>query len=97
MHNNEQVINELVDRNKKATEQAIQINTKIETARETYNKLSLLAKEKFGTSDVNELKTLLESIKKENEEKLVKFTKEVEELEKEVSEKQELIKQIQQS
>lgn len=97
MHNNEQLINDLVDRNKKATEQAIQINTKIETARETYNKLSLLAKEKFGTSDIDELKNLLESIKKENEEKLIKFTKEVEDLEKDVAEKQELIKQIQQS
>lgn len=97
MLNNEQELVDLIERNKKATELAIQINTKIEAAKETYEKLSLLAKEKYGTSDLSELKNLLIKIQMENEQKIRDFNAAVSNLENEVKSKQEIIKQIQQS
>lgn len=89
-------LEELKKRSKNATESAIQINTKIEAAKEAYDKLSALAKEKYGTSDVTELKNLLNKIKADNAEKLEKFENDVIKLENEVQEKNNLIKSIQQ-
>lgn len=88
---------EIQEKSKKIIEGAIQINTKIESARESHQKLAAVAKEKFGTSDVEELSTMLEAWDKENIDAKQKYAEQVASLEKEVNEKSALIKQIQQA
>jgi esterase/lipase len=88
---------ELQEKSKKITEGAIQINTKIESARESYEKLAQVAQEKYGTSDIEELKDMLEKWQEENDSQVTKYQEAVESLEREVNEKSSLIKQIQQS
>ena len=88
---------ELQEKSKKIIEGAIQINTKIESARETHQKLAQVAQEKYGTSDVEELNDKLQSWQEENDTQVAKYQEAVDSLEKEVTEKSALIKQIQQS
>lgn len=88
---------EIQEKSKKIIEGAIQINTKIESARESHQKLASLAKEKFKTSDIAELTEMLEAWTKENDEAKDKYAKQVADIEKEVNEKSSLIKQIQQA
>lgn len=76
---------------------SVQINTKIETARENYEKLEKIVKEKYGTSNIEELEKILEQWKQENEEKLNKYEQEINSLEKELNEKNNQIKEIQQT
>jgi len=88
---------ELQEKGKKIEQAAIQINTKIESAREAYQKLAQLAKEKYKTSDINELKKILQQWQEENEIQIKKYQEAIEKLEQEVNEKNDLIRQIQQS
>jgi hypothetical protein len=88
---------EIQEKSKKIIEGAIQINTKIESARESHQKLAALAKEKFGTSDLDEIEAMIEAWEKEDEEAKQKYKEEALSLEKEVNEKAALIKQIQQA
>lgn len=86
---------ELQIRCQKANEAAIQINTKIEAAKEQYAKLSKLAVDKYGTDNIEELKSLLIKWREENEAKILSFESAVSSLESEVSEKNAAIKEIQ--
>lgn len=86
---------ELQSRANRANEQAIQINTKIEAAREQFDKLCAMALEKYGTKDIEELKLLLKKLEDENISKLQQFESDVVSLEKEVEEKNALIRKIQ--
>lgn len=88
---------ELQEKSKKIVQGAIQINTKIEAARENHQKLAQIAQEKYETSDVNELKELLKSWQEENAAQVEKYEQAVNDLEKEVNEKSELINSIKQS
>jgi uncharacterized protein Yka (UPF0111/DUF47 family) len=97
MKTSQEEFREIQEKSKKISEGAIQINTKIEAARESHQKLAALAKEKFGTSDIEELAAMLEAWDKENTEAVQKYADQVNSLEKEVNEKSSLIKQIQQS
>lgn len=87
---------ELQKKSQSIVQGAVQINTKIETARENYEKLALLAKEKYGTDDLDKLKDMLSSWEKENEVQISTYEQEIQKLEKEVMEKNMKIKEIQQ-
>ena len=97
MNTAQEEFREIQEKSKKIIEGAIQINTKIESARESHQKLAALAKEKFGTSDVEELTAMLEAWDKENNDATQKYAEQVTNLEKQVNEKSSLIKQIQQA
>ncbi len=97
MKTSQEEFREIQEKSKKIIEGAIQINTKIESARESHQKLAALAIEKFKTSDIAELAEMLEAWDKENSEAVQKYAEKVNNLEKEVNEKSALIKQIQQS
>jgi hypothetical protein len=88
---------ELQDRSKKLIEGSIQINTKIESAREAHEKLARDTNEKYGTSNVDDLIKMLASWEAENANEIKKYEESVNNLEKEVNEKSMLIKQIQQA
>ena len=88
---------QLEEKSKKIIEGAIQINTKIEAAQDSYQKLCELAKAKFQTDDLEELQTLLESWEKENAEQYENYEKALNQIEAEVLEKSKAIKEIQQS
>jgi len=88
---------ELQEKSKKIIEGAIQINTKIEAAREAHVKLAQVAQEKFETSDVSELITKKNVWEEENDSEVAGYEKKVEGLGAEVNEKASLIKQIQQA
>lgn len=87
---------ELQKRSQTIIQSAIQINTKIETARENYEKMAKLAKEKYGTDDLDELEALKNSWEEENKKILNDFEIEVKKIEEEVNEKTLKIKEIQQ-
>ncbi len=87
---------ELQKKSQSIIQNAVQINTKIETARENYEKLAVLAKEKYGTDDLEELKTLLTSWEEDNMKKITAYEEEIAKLEKEVQEKNTKIKELQQ-
>lgn len=97
MKNSQEKYQEIQEKSKKIIEGAIQINTKIESARESYAKLAKIAEDKYGTSDIEDLRKILNDWQEENTIQLEKYKNSVENLEKEVNEKSDLIKQIQQS
>lgn len=78
---------ELQKKSQSIIQGAVQINTKIETARENYEKLAAIVQEKYGTADIDELENILEDWEKENEEKLEKYENEISSLEQELNEK----------
>lgn len=82
-------------RAQKVNESAIKLNTQIENAQENLKKVKEAAQKKYGTSDLNELREMAIKWENENEEKVLKFEEQVINLEKEVTEKTNLIKQIQ--
>lgn len=86
---------DLQSRAQKVNESAIKLNTQIENAQENLQKVREAAQKKYGTSDLEKLKSMAEQWEKENEEKVFKFEEQVTSLEKEVLEKTNLIKQIQ--
>ncbi len=88
---------ELQEKSKKIIQGAIQINTKIEAARENHQRLAQIAQEKYSTSNVDELKSLLKDWEEENASQLEKYELAVTSLEKEVNEKSALINSIKQS
>lgn len=88
---------ELQERNKKISESAIKLNAQIENAQENHKKLQSMAMTKFGTSDIEELKKLLLSQEQQNETELAEFEQQITSLEKEVTQKNQIIRQIQQS
>lgn len=92
-----EMLQNLQEEGKKAIQSAIQINTKIESAQETYKKLAKIAQEKYKTSNIEELKSFLESRKKQNLEKIEAYKNIVYSLQEEVKKKDLMIKEIQQS
>ncbi len=87
----------LQERSKKIIEGAIQINTKIEAAKENHERLEKQAKEKYGTSNLEELEKMLMLWEEENKTQLEEYEQSINTLEKDVTEKSNLIKSIQQS
>ncbi len=87
----------LQEKSKKIIEGAIQINTKIESAKENHQKLAAMAEEKYGSSDIVELKKMLEDWQEDNNAQVEQYQKSVEDLEKEVNEKSEKINSIKQA
>lgn len=92
----EKKFNELQMKNQKIAENVIKINTQIEHAQQTREKLKEAALKKFGESDLEKLKEMAQKWEKENEEALSKFEAEIEKKALEVQSKANLIKQIQQ-
>ena len=82
-------------RAQKVNEGAIKLNTQIENAQDNLQKVKEAAQKKYGTSDLEKLKEMAVQWERENEEKVIKFEEQVTSLEKEVTEKTNLIKQIQ--
>lgn len=93
----EKRLQDLQNKNQKVSENAMKINTQIEHAQETLEKLKEMALKKFGKTDLNELKALAELWNKENEEKLQEYESNINKLADEVQQKYTLIKQIQQN
>lgn len=88
---------ELKSKNQKISEQAIKINTQIESAQENRAKLKEAAQKKFGESDLAKLKEKAAQWQSENEAKLNAYEEAIKNLELEVQSKNSLIKQIQQN
>lgn len=90
-------IKELQEKSTKIIEGAIQVNTKIEAAQENLEKIKQISREKFGTDNLEELNKMLKDWEVENQNKYLEYKESVESLEKELNEKNALIKQIQSS
>lgn len=86
---------ELQNKNQKIAEGAIKINTQIETAQLNYQKLQELAVAKFGTSDIDSIKELMEKWKKSNQDSYDLAYEKVKKLESNYNETVRLIKDIQ--
>ena len=86
---------ELQNKAQKINESTIKLNTQIESGHEALKKVQELALKKYGTSHLEELKAMAQKWRDENEAKVSKFETETNEKEKEVNEKNNLIKQIQ--
>lgn len=91
------ILQDLQEEGKKATQLAIQINTKIESAQETYKKLAKISEEKYKTSNIEELVSILEERKKQNLQKMETLKNLIQSLHEEVKKKDLMIKEIQQS
>lgn len=96
MKNAQEKFQELQKKSQTIIQSAVQINTKIETAKENYEKLAIIAKEKYGTDNIEELKSLLNSWEEDNMKKLKTYGEDLTKLEKEVQEKNNKIKELQQ-
>lgn len=92
----EKKFQELQIANQKISEQAIKINTQIEQAQQTRDKLKEAAQQKFGESDLEKLKEMAHKWHSENESALSKFEEQIKQREIEVQNKNDLIRQIQQ-
>lgn len=88
---------ELQKKSQQIVQGAIQINTKIESAKQAHEELAKNVKEKYGTSDIVQLKQLLAKWQEENAQQVQKYEERVEALDKEVAEKNRLIDQIKKS
>lgn len=88
---------EIQAKNQKIAENAVRINTQIENAQETYEKLKTAAIKKFSESDIEKLKSMRTSWLEENDRKLKEWEEKTNQKEAEVAAKGQLIKQIQQN
>ena len=74
-------------------EEAIKINTKIEQAQASYEKMRSVVKEKYGSDDIDELSAILKKREEENEKKIQAMTQECERLEAEIEIKSKILAQ----
>lgn len=88
---------EVQNKAQKINEGAIKLNTQIESGHETLKKAQELAFKKFGTSDLEELKAKAQEWENENLSKFTTLEAKTNEKEKEVNEKNNIIKEIQSS
>lgn len=93
----QQKFQELQAKSQKITEGAIKLNTQIETAQERFKELQDAALKKFGTSDLEELKTMAIQWREQNEQRLKEYATQIDNLEFKVNQTNQLIRQIQQS
>jgi hypothetical protein len=96
MKTQQERLNDIQERNQKVLQSSIQINTKIEAAIETDKKLSANLIEKYQTSNIDELEVKIKSIEDENERILTEAENALILEEKEIQEKEKIIKQLQQ-
>lgn len=85
---------ELQQKHQQLNAQAIKINTQIEHAQENLKSLKETALKKYGTDDLNELKTMARDLAQQNKQQMENFSDNVFSLEKEVLHKQQLIKKL---
>jgi predicted nuclease with TOPRIM domain len=88
---------ELQTKSQKITEGAIKLNAQIESAHERFKELQQAALSKFGTSDLEELKAMAIQWREQNEQRLKEYANQIENLEFQVNQTNQLIRQIQQS
>lgn len=74
-------------------EEAIKINTKIEQAQASYEKMRSVVKEKYGSDDIDELSDILKKREEENEKKIQALAQECERLEAEIEIKSKILAQ----
>jgi len=89
-------LEEIQEKSQKLIQAAVQINTKIETANENKKRLMSTLVEKYHTSDIATLETILVQWEQENENELKKAEDSLLLLEREIQEKNEKIKKIHQ-
>ncbi len=87
---------ELQTASQKISEQIIKINTQIEHAEQTRDKLKEAAQQKFGESDLDKLKEMATKWHNENEKALDELEETIKQRSIEVENKNSLIRQIQQ-
>lgn len=88
---------DLQNKAQKINEGVIKLNTQVESGHEALKKAQELAIKKFGTSNLEELKEMAQKWKDENISKITTLESKTNEKEKEINEKNNIIKEIQSS
>ena len=91
----EEKFKELQTKSQKIAEGAIKVNAQIETAQTNYQKIQEIAKAKFETTDLEELKALKENWNSENLKRYNDAENKVNRAEANLNETNRLIKEIQ--
>lgn len=93
----EKEFKEIQERSNQVIQGAIKVNLQIENSQENYRKYSQISDQKFQSHNVEELKSKKERELQENNIMLTTYKQKVLQKELEVTEKNRLMKQIQQS
>lgn len=91
------IFKEIQEKSNQVIQGAMKVNVQIENAQDNYKKYSQIADQKFESHDVAELEAKKEKQLYENNVMLTEFKQKVTQKELEVTEKNRLMKQIQQS
>lgn len=88
---------ELQEKSKRVYEGAIQVNAKIESAEDSLNRFLPILKERYGTTDLQELEKILKENEKKNDDLFKEKSESIENRAKQVDETKEILRQIQAS